>query len=142
MSTAWDPDMRTTANPPSPSGVAIAAIVSSIMRVGRNRVDVAVVFLSFIEDAPGQWTRPTSQGTGGRLDVATIGLSIFGFTTLQEEHGFLITFLVQVVQKNGIGVSGEFRGHRVQLKKDGSQVRFRTDSSKTLHSLFQLHEFI
>ena len=74
--------------------------------------------------------------------MAAIVLSIFRFTTLQEEHGFLVTFLAQIVQEIGIGIPGEFSSHPVQFQKDRGQVRFRAASPKTFHSRFQLHEFI
>src|SRR5258706_6460007 len=86
---ASGPERRTTASPPSPSGVAMAAIVSSNMGASYR-----------LED-PG----------GKGLDVSPSHMpatprGILRLPPLQKQPRLFVTFLVQVMEQGRIGVPG------------------------------------
>src|SRR6266498_608962 len=114
---AWGPDKRMTASPPSPSGVAIAAIVSSsimadpkLLARASARADAGATHLVIAE-------------ARRSINMAALARPVFGVPALQEEPRFFVAFLVQVMEQRRVGLRGQLAGQFLETREVRPQVR-------------------
>lgn len=72
--------------------------------------------------------------------VSAITRLVLRVASLQKESGFLVTFLVQIMQQSGVAIAWELLRQSINVRKQGRQVRFGSGRLHSLYGLIQPHK--
>src|ERR1017187_2443851 len=103
MANARAPERRMTASPPSPSGVAMAAMVSS-----GNIYDLRFTIYEPLSHLKNR------VNCKFRLNMPAVADLIFRITALQKQPRLFVTFFVHIMRQRRIGVARKQFGQFIQ----------------------------
>lgn len=65
---------------------------------------------------------------------------IFRIAALQKKPGFLVTFLLQIMHQDWVGIAWHLFCQLINPRKEWQQIRFRIDRCQRFHGAIQLHQ--